>query len=217
MVGRMAELDATLRESGLTFAELVDRTEGPVFVDDLDLPLGKMTEAAQRVIDRAVEESRRREHLLLASEHVFYALAQVEWDLFAQAMREAEVSPHEVLRAMDEHLRREPSFAGGELRVSPTAKLVCKLALHRAARAGHQGVEAADLLLALFEETHGVPVSILRQSGAKPHALVARLEAHLRELDWRNERLKKRFELPPSSSLTRSRYGSATVSWSTCR
>jgi hypothetical protein len=38
--------------------------------DNLDLPLGKMTEAAQRVIDRAVEESRRREYSLLASEHV---------------------------------------------------------------------------------------------------------------------------------------------------
>jgi hypothetical protein len=117
---RLAELECEIStfRSGPTFAELVDRTEGPVFVDDLDLPLGKMTEAAQRVIDRAVEESRRREHLMLASEHVFYALAQVEWDLFAQAMREAEVSPHEVLRGTDEHLRREHSFAGRELRVS---------------------------------------------------------------------------------------------------
>ena len=168
-----------------------------MFVDDLDLPLGRMTEAAQRVIDRAADESRRRDHSLLASEHVFYALAHVEWDLFARAMHEAEVSPHQVLRAIDEHLRREPSFAGCEFRVSPTTKLVCKLALQRAARAGHPGIEAADLLFALLEETHGVAVSILRQSGAKPDLLVPRLEAHLRELEWRNERLRKRFELPP--------------------
>jgi ATP-dependent Clp protease ATP-binding subunit ClpC len=168
-----------------------------VYVDDLDIPLGRITEPARRVIDRAVEESRRREHSLLTSEHLFYAFAQAEWDLFAQAMRHAEVNPHEVLRTIDERLRSVPTFAGCGLRVGPTTKLVCKMALHRAGRAGHPGVEPADLLLALFEETHGVPVSILRQYGADPDLVVSRLDAHIRDLEVRNERLKKRFELPP--------------------
>jgi ATP-dependent Clp protease ATP-binding subunit ClpA len=169
-----------------------------VYVDDLDIPLGKLTEGAQRVMDRAVEESRRREHALLTSAHVLYAFAQADWDLFAQAMRGVKVNPHEVLHAIDEHLRRVPSFTGREVRVSPTTKLLCKLALHQASRAGHPGVEAADLLLALFEETHGVPVSILRQHGAEPDVLVSRLQVHFRDLELRNERLKKRFELPSS-------------------
>ena len=133
-----------VRDGGLTLAQLVDETEGHVYVDDLDIPLNKMTEAVWRIVDRAVEESRRREHALLTSTHVLYALAQAEWDLFAQAMRGAEVNPNEVLRAIDEHLRRVPAFAGCEVRASSTAKLVCKLALHHAARAGHPGVEATD-------------------------------------------------------------------------
>jgi ATP-dependent Clp protease ATP-binding subunit ClpC len=168
-----------------------------VYVDDLDIPPGKLTEGARRVMDRAVEQSHRREHALLTSAHMLYALAQSEWDLFAQAMHDAEVNPHEVLRAIDDHLRRVPSFAGCDVRIPPTTKLVCKLALHHASRAGHSGVEAADLLLALFEETRGVPVSILRQFGAEPAVLVSRLESHIRDLELRNERLKKRFELPP--------------------
>jgi len=84
-----------------------------VYIDDLDIPAGKLTEAAQRVFDRAVEESRERQHAVLASEHLFYAFAQVEWDLFAQAMRYAEVNPHEVLRSVDEHLR---SVSSGPLK-----------------------------------------------------------------------------------------------------
>jgi len=84
-----------------------------VYIDDLDIPAGKLTEAAQRVFDRAVEESRQRQHAVLASEHLFYAFAQVEWDLFAQAMRYAEVNPHEVLRSVDEHLR---SVSSGPLK-----------------------------------------------------------------------------------------------------
>ena len=168
-----------------------------VYVEDLDIPLVKITEAAQRVIDRAVEEARRREHSLLTSEHVFYALAQVEWDLFGEAMRDVNVNPHEVLRAIDQHLRSAPSLTGCEFRVSPTTKLVCKLALHHASRSGHAGIEPGDLLLALFEETQGVPVSILRQYGVDPDALLSRLDARLRDVELRNERLKKRFDLPP--------------------
>src|SRR6266852_2971008 len=83
------------------------------------------------------------------------------------------------------------------MRVCLTTKLACKLALHRAGRAGHPAVEAADLLLALFEETRGVPSSILRQFGAEPEMVVSRLEAHIHDLELRNERLRKRLDLPP--------------------
>ena len=168
-----------------------------MYVDDFDIPAGKFTEAAQRVIDRAVDDSRRREHFLLTNAHMFFAFAQAEWDLFTQAMRVAEVNPHVVVRAIDEHLRRVPAYRGSDARVSPTTKLVCKLALHYAGRAGHSGVQVADLLLALFEDSSGVPASILRQHGAEPAALVSRLESHMRDLELRQERLKRRFELPP--------------------
>ena len=45
------------------------------------------------IVDRAVEESRRRDHALLANEHIFLAFAQVEWDMFAQVMRDLELEP----------------------------------------------------------------------------------------------------------------------------
>jgi ATP-dependent Clp protease ATP-binding subunit ClpC len=155
-----------------------------------------MTETAQRVIDRAVDELRRRRHSLLTSAHLFFVAVQSEWDLFSHTMRDAQVNPHAVLRAVDEHLRRVPPLAGGEASVSPTTKLVWKLAVHHAARTGRPGVEVTDLLIALFEEAHGEPAAILRQHGAEPSTLVPRLQARIREIEARNERLKKRFELP---------------------
>jgi len=168
-----------------------------VCVDDLDMPVGRLTEAARRVLDRAVDELRRRDHSLLTSAHIFLALAQAEWELFTQAMRHAAVNPHHVVRALDDHLRRVPASERGEVRVCRTTKLVCKLAVHRACRAGHSGVEAADLLLALFEETRGLPASILRRHGAEPEEFISRVEMHIRDAEFRQERLKKRLELPP--------------------
>ncbi len=166
-------------------------------VDDLDISPSKIGETAQRIIDRSIEEARRREHALLTNEHIFLAFAQVEWDMFAEVMRDIELNPHTILQAIEEHLHMMPSFAGRELRVSPATKLVFKLALHHASRAGRQTIEAADLFSAVFEETQGVPVSILRRHGVEPEVLVTRLNARMRDLELREERLKKRFELPP--------------------
>jgi len=168
-----------------------------VHVEDLDISPGKIAESAQRILDRALEEASRREHALLSNEHIFLAFAQVEWDTFAEVMRDIELNPHEILQAIEEHLHLMPSGARRELRVSPATKLVVKLALHHASRAGRQTIEAADLFSAVFEETQGVPVSILRRHGVEPDVLVSRLSARTRDLELRDERLKKRFELPP--------------------
>src|SRR3954447_5241502 len=62
---------------------------------------------------------------------------------------------------------------------------------------GRQTIEAADLFSAVFEETQGVPVSILRRHGVEPEVLTGRLNARMRDMELREERLKKRFELPP--------------------
>ncbi len=166
-------------------------------VEDLDISPSKIGETAQRIIDRAIEESRRREHALLTNEHLFLAFAQVEWDMFAEVMRDVELNPHAILQAIEEHLHMMPSFAGRDLRVAPATKLVFKLALHHASRAGRQSVEAADLFSAVFEETQGVPVSILRRHGVEPEVLTSRLTTRMRDMELREERLKKRFELPP--------------------
>src|SRR3989449_6637464 len=166
-------------------------------VDDFDIAQSKIGESAQRVVDRAVEESRRRDHALLTNEHIFLAFAQVEWDTVSQVMRDLELNPHEILQALEEHLQVLPTFSGRELRVAPATKLEFKLAFHQASRAGRQTIESSDLFSAIFEESQGVPVSILRRHGVEPEVLTSRLNARMRDMELREERLKKRFELPP--------------------
>jgi ATP-dependent Clp protease ATP-binding subunit ClpA len=162
----------------------------------LDIPQNRLAESAERVIDRAVEEAHRREHALLTNEHVCLAFAQVEWDFFGQVMRDNDLNPHQFLQALEEHLRILPA-TGRDLRVAPATKLLFKLALLHASRCGRHAIEAIDLFSAIFEETQGVPVSILRRQGIEPEVLVTRLAARVRDQEVREERLKKRFELPP--------------------
>ena len=166
-------------------------------MDDFDIAQSKIGESAQRVVDRAVEETRRRDHTLLTNEHVFLAFAQVEWDTFAQVMRDLELNPHEILQALEEHLQLLPAVNGRDLRVAPATKLVFKLAFHQASRAGRQTIESSDLFSAIFEESQGIPVSIIRRHGVEPEVLVTRIATRMRDNELREERLRKRFELPP--------------------
>jgi ATP-dependent Clp protease ATP-binding subunit ClpA len=166
-------------------------------VEDFDIPQSKLADSAERVVDRALDEARRREHALMTNEHVCLAFAQVEWDMFGQVMRDLNLNPHEILQALEEHLRVLPSVPGRDLRVAPSTKLLFKLALLHASRSGRHSVEATDLFSAIFEETQGIPVSIIRRHGIEPEALVSRLATRMRDHELREERLKKRFELPP--------------------
>jgi ATP-dependent Clp protease ATP-binding subunit ClpC len=81
--------------------------------------------------------------------------------------------------------------------VAPSTKLLFKLALLHASRLGRHTIEATDLFSAIFEETQGIPVSIIRRHGIEPEALVNRLTTRMRDHELREERMKKRFELPP--------------------
>src|SRR4030095_2019149 len=128
------------------------RRRQTVHVEELDISPNKIGETAQRIVDRATEEARRREHALLTNEHIFLAFAQVEWDTFAEVMRDVDLNPHTILLAIEEHLHIMASFASRELRVSPATKLVFKLALHHASRAGRQTIAAAELFSAALEE-----------------------------------------------------------------
>ena len=84
-------------------------------MEDFDIPQNKLAESAERVVDRALDEARRREHALLTNEHVCLAFAQVEWDMFGQVMRDLSLNPHEILQALEEHLRILPGGRGHDL------------------------------------------------------------------------------------------------------
>ena len=165
-------------------------------VDDFDISSSKIGDTTQRLVDRAVEEARRRDHGLLSNEHLFLAFAQLEWDLFADVMHDVELNPHVILEATEEHLRGIPPLAGRGLRLSSTTKLVFKLALHRATRSGKQMIEAVDVVGAVLDDTQGTAASILARHGAEPGEVVHQLNERMRDMELRDERLKKRFELP---------------------
>ena len=164
---------------------------------EFDIAPDEIGESGQRLVDRAVEEARRREHAVVGNEHLLVAFAQSEWALFAQVMRDLDLNPHAILQAAETELGRQPRCDAGGLRVSPASKMVFKLGHDRATRAGRQALESTDLFAVLFEDSQGVPASIMRTAGIEPGSLASRITSLVRAIERDNEQLKKQFELPP--------------------
>ncbi len=157
---------------------------------ELDVSASKLSESAQRVVDRAIEEARRRRQPL-TNPHIFVAFAEVEAGLFDVWMREVGVDPDDIEHAIRQHLDTVASDPHAELRVSPPTKLLFKLASHHAVRRGRSYLGSIDLFIALFEEPLGHAVALLRQRGAEPETVIGRGLAAMRTFEAREEQLEQ--------------------------
>jgi ATP-dependent Clp protease ATP-binding subunit ClpA len=166
-------------------------------VDEFDIGQDKVSQSAQRIIDRAVEECHRRRHALLTNEHIFFAFAELESASFSEAMHGCAVKPREVLQALHEELQLLPTLSEHKLRVAPATKAVFELACQLANWAGRETMEASDLFSAILEESSGGVASIIRRYGVEPTLLVRHITERIQDDELREEELRKRFELPP--------------------
>ena len=165
-------------------------------MDDLGIPLSKVGKSAKNVIDRAEEEVKSQGQIILENEHLFVAFAQTEWGMFSLLLRDFKINPANILQSVEKYLHGMNPSQDTELRVSPLAQLTFKLALHNAIRFGRQTVESFDLFAAIFEEQKGFVASILKKHGVSSDVFISRIYEKQRELELRQEKLKKKFELP---------------------
>jgi ATP-dependent Clp protease ATP-binding subunit ClpC len=171
--------------------------EAAVHVIDLDIAPVKIDPTAQTVIDRAIEICLRHQHAQLADEHLLIAFAHVEWQLFADVVQAVGLNPRAVVESIDQRIQRMPPAAGA-LRASPAAKMACRLAVLHAGREGRPAFAPTDMVVALLRDPHGAAALVLGQHGAAPEAVAEQFEMRAHDLELQDERLKKRFELPPA-------------------
>src|SRR5262245_43253631 len=126
----------------------------------------KFSETGQKVVRRAIEVSKSRNHNFLSLFHIFTALTEVEGDLLAEAMRAVGVDPDSVARLLDQDLSESPRYAGLKMAIPEPTRDLFNRALRRARSQGRQQIESYDLLAALFTDPNSGPAEILRRLGA---------------------------------------------------
>jgi ATP-dependent Clp protease ATP-binding subunit ClpA len=164
---------------------------------DLGAYKDKFSDSGQRILEGALNESRRRDQNYVAVEHILKALADEEADLFNATMRDLAVDPHSVRTMIEKRLEMSRQHVGKGFRIAPDTTDLFKRAMERARAQGRKTIEATDIFTALSQDERGLFVEVLRGFGATPEAVVenVRSRVHLREQE--DEQYKKKFELPP--------------------
>ncbi|MFN0122805.1 MAG: AAA family ATPase [Blastocatellia bacterium] len=164
---------------------------------DLGPLTDKFSDSGQKVIYRAIEESRRRDHNFLGVEHIFTALGEVEQALFTEIMGSINVDSRLVLGMLEQELAKSRQYVGKKMFIPDTTRELFNRALKRARQQGRQTIESADLFAMLFADPGGSPADILRRLGADPNLAMDQILRRVKQREEQDESMRKKFELPP--------------------
>jgi ATP-dependent Clp protease ATP-binding subunit ClpA len=157
----------------------------------------KFSETGQKVVRRAIEVSKSRDHNFLSVVHLFTALGEIESALFSETMQAVGIDPHSVTRLLEQELAKSPIHVGRKMAIPEPTRDLFNRALRRARSQGRQQIESYDLFATLFTDQSGVPAEILRRLGVDPADATETISQRVRTREEQTESLRKKYELPP--------------------
>jgi ATP-dependent Clp protease ATP-binding subunit ClpA len=157
----------------------------------------KFSETGQKVVRRAIEVSKSRDHNFLSVVHLFTALGEIESALFSETMQAVGIDPHSVTRQLEQELAKSPIHVGRKMAIPEPTRDLFNRALRRARSQGRQQIESYDLFATLFTDQSGVPAEILRRLGVDPTDATETISQRVRTREEQTESLRKKYELPP--------------------
>ena len=163
---------------------------------DLEIFTDKIAESGRRLVRKAYEEARSRDHNQLAPEHVLVAIAEVERPFFNEVMQSLNLDPQVVLQAVETKLGQR-DYLGRGIRMGESLRTLLSNALKHAHERGRRLIESTDLFVALFKDVHSFPVELLRRLGADREMVMQKIQTRVRSHEEKEEKYRRRYELPP--------------------
>jgi ATP-dependent Clp protease ATP-binding subunit ClpA len=165
-------------------------------MSEIDELRKKLSPRAARVLDEAIEESKKRQHYYLGVEHLFIAFARTEEAFFKEVLEDLSLDTYHVLNFLNEHLNITRQYIGVGLKVPPATKNIFRLAWEEAQRWGREEIDSTDFLMAIFQENNSLPPRIFRSFGLDPDYVMRRIAVKIRSKEEQSEEEKKKYELP---------------------
>ena len=144
---------------------------GEAFLVDLEIFTDKIGESGQKIFRRAYETARSLKHPELFPEHVLIAYAEVEPSRFEILLQKLNLDPRVVLQALSARLG-QGDHAAESMKLSKEFRTLLHHALKHAKDLGQRRIEASDLLIGVFADSHGFPVKLFKRLGVKQEAVL---------------------------------------------
>src|SRR6187200_3018055 len=154
---------------------------------DLGSYKDKFGDSGQRILEHALNESRRRDQNFVAVEHILQALMHEEPDMINSTMRELSLDPIVVKIAIDKRLdTSRQQHVGKGFRISPDTTDLFKRAMERAREQGRKTIEATDIFEALTNYD-SLFVKVLHDMGANPEVVAENVRAQVQKREQEEE------------------------------
>jgi ATP-dependent Clp protease ATP-binding subunit ClpC len=112
-------------------------------------------------------------------------------------MRDLSVNPDDLLREVSVAVNAVPSVQARSLKVTELTQELLRRSIQQAVAGGREQAESYDLFSAIVEERQSGPTLLLRRMGTTGEAVTSRLSTIVRDIELRDEKMRKRYELPP--------------------
>lgn len=165
-------------------------------MSDLEAYKDKFSESGRRILESAMNESRRRDQNYIAVEHILHALANEEAELFNETMRDLSIDPRTVKLQLERRLEHSRSHTGRGFRIAPETTELFKRSMERARSQGRRVIDSTDIFYVVTNDENSLLNDILANLGVPAHEVAQAARMKLKKREQEAERMKRKYELP---------------------
>lgn len=163
---------------------------------DIDAYKDKFSESGQRVLETALDESKKREQNYVSVEHILHALAEEEDDLFNSTMRDLAVDPRSVKLLIEKRIESSRQHNGKGFRIAPETTDLFKRSMDRARAQGRRVIEASDIFYVLSNDDRSLLNDVLQNLGVPSEELAQTARTIIKRRERDEEKARKKYALP---------------------
>ena len=163
---------------------------------DIDAYKDKFSESGRRVLEVALDESRRRDQNYITIEHILHALTNEETELFNSTMRDLAVDPRSVKLLIEKRLEAGRQHTGKGYKIAPETTDLFKRSMDRARSQGRRVIDASDIFYVLSNDERSLLNDVLQNLGVPADEVAQTARTRIRKIEKEEERMRKKYELP---------------------
>ena len=163
---------------------------------DIDAYKDKFSESGQRILENALDESKKRDQNYITIGHILNALTVEESDLFNDTMRDLAIDPRTVKMLIEKRIENGRQHTGKGFRIAPETTDLFKKAMDRARSQGRRVIDASDIFYVMSNDERSLLNDVLRNLGVPPEEVAQTARTRIRKREKEEERTRKKYELP---------------------
>ncbi len=163
---------------------------------DIDAYKDKFSDSGRRVLESALDESKRRDQNYVAIEHILHAVANEEDELFTSTMRDLAVDPRSVKLLIEKRMASGRQHTGKGNRIAPETTELFKRAMDRARSQGRRVIEGSDIFYVLSNDERSILNDVLQNLGVPSDEVAQTARTRIRKREKEEERSRQKYELP---------------------